>query len=313
MVVSNPVAFSIGPLAVRWYGILIMLGVLAGALLAARLARRKGVNPDYVWEMLPIVVFSAIAGARIYWVFLDWNTCCAQDPLQAFNIRGGGISIQGALAAGILSLWLYTRFKGVRFFRWVDILAPAFALGQAIGRWGNFTNQEAFGGPTSLPWGIYISPDRRPVGYEQYTHFHPTFLYESLADLLTSLVLTWFVLRIDRDKRLRDGDGLWVYLMIYGVVRFFIEGMRTDSLYLGPFKAAQVISVAAIALGLIGLGLRHIGWRGDDEEAEPALAAAGAPAAGPEGDEAAEINGAPRAAGPARHERATEPTPPGTS
>ncbi|HEX5502708.1 MAG TPA: prolipoprotein diacylglyceryl transferase [Thermomicrobiales bacterium] len=313
MVVSNPVAFSIGPLAIRWYGILIMFGVLAGSLLAARLARRKGVNPDYVWEMLPIVVFSSILCARIYWVFLDWNTCCAQDPLQAFNIRGGGISIQGALAGGILSLWLYTRFKGIRFFRWVDILAPAFALGQAIGRWGNFTNQEAFGGPTSLPWGIYISPDRRPAGYEQYAHFQPTFLYESIADLLTSLVLTWFVLRIDRDKRLRDGDGLWVYLCIYGVVRFFIEGMRTDSLYLGPFKAAQAISIVALAIGLIGLGLRHIGWHGDAEpagpEAEPAVAA-GATAGDGEATDAA---GATRAPGAVRYERGTEPTPPGTS
>ncbi len=269
--VTDPIAFTIGPLAVRWYGILIMLGVLGGAYLAARLARRKWENPEHLWNMVPLVVFVAIAGARTYWVALGWNTCCAADPWQALNIRGGGISIHGAIAAGLLAIWAFTRFNRLRFFRWVDIIVPGMALGQAIGRWGNFTNQEAFGGPTTLPWAIAISPERRPLGYEQFTTFHPTFLYESIYNLLACVVLYQFAVRIDRDRRLRDGDTLWLYLIGYAIARFAIESIRTDSLLIGPFKAAHVISAILLLVGLVGLGIRHIGWPGEDKT--PVLAA----------------------------------------
>ncbi len=263
--VTDPVAFTIGPLAVRWYGILIMLGVLGGAYLAARLASRKGENPDHLWNMVPLVVFIAIAGARIYWVLLDWQTCCAADPWQALNIRGGGISIHGAIVFGLLAIWGFTRYNRLRFFRWVDIIVPGMALGQAIGRWGNFTNQEAFGSPTGLPWGIFISPARRPIGYEQFESFHPTFLYESIDNLLACIVLSQLAVRIDRDRRLRDGDILWVYLIGYAIARFAIESLRTDSLLIGPFKAAHVISAILLIVGIVGLGLRHIGWKGEDK------------------------------------------------
>ena len=267
--VTDPVAFTIGPLAVRWYGILIMLGVLGGSYLAARLAQRKGENPDHLWNMVPLVVFIAIAGARIYWVLLDWQTCCAADPWQALNIRGGGISIHGAIAFGLLAIWGFTRYNKLRFLRWVDIIVPGMALGQAIGRWGNFTNQEAFGGPTSLPWGIFISPERRPPGYEQFSYFHPTFFYESVYNLLACVVLYQLAVRIDRDRRLRDGDTLWVYLIGYAIARFAIESLRTDSLLIGPFKAAHVISAILLLIGIIGLGWRHIGWHGEDKGGTP--------------------------------------------
>lgn len=282
---SDPVAFTIGPIAVRWYGVLIMLGVLAGSFLAARLASRKGHSPDHLWNMVPIVVFTAIIGARAYWVFLGWDTCCANNPAQAFNIRAGGLSIHGAIIFGILAIWLYTRYIKESFFRWVDIIVPALALGQAIGRWGNFANQEAFGGPTDLPWGIYISPEHRPAAYAGNEYFHPTFFYESVYNLLACGVLAWLVLRIDRDRRLRDGDALWVYLILYAVGRFAIETIRTDSLLLGPFKAAHVASVIALLVGLIGLGIRHIGWRGDDRPTSVA-AAETAPDARPDVDAA---------------------------
>lgn len=270
--VTDPVAFTIGPLAVRWYGILIMLGVLAGSYLAATLARRKGENPEHLWNMVPFVVFTAIVGARIYWVFLSWQTCCANDPAQAFNIRGGGISIHGAIVFGILAIWVYTRFARLSFFRWIDIIAPAMALGQAIGRWGNYTNQEAFGGPTSLPWGIYISPQNRPPAYATVERFHPTFLYESLYNLVVCAGLSALALRIDRDRRLRNGDVLWIYLILYALGRFAIETLRTDSLLLGPFKAAHVASGLALLAGIVGLLVRHVGWRGDANRA-PATAA----------------------------------------
>jgi phosphatidylglycerol:prolipoprotein diacylglycerol transferase len=273
--VENPVAFSIGPLTIRWYGIIIMLGVLAGAFLAANLARRKKENPDHLWNMVPFVVFTAIFGARLYWVFLEWQAGTLDGWREAINIRGGGISIHGAIVFGIIAIIVYTRLNHLRFFRWIDIIAPAMALGQAIGRWGNFTNQEAFGGPTSLPWGIYIKPDRRPPEYANFTHFHPTFLYESIWDLITCAVLVRLCLRIDRNRRLRDGDTLWVYLIFYAIGRFAIESLRTDSLMLGPFKAAHVASALALIAGIAGLAWRHIGWQGDepaDDATQPAAA-----------------------------------------
>ncbi len=264
--VTDPVAFSIGPLTVRWYGILIMLGVLCGTYLAARLARRKGENPEHIWNMVPIVVFVAIAGARLYWVLLDWQACCSTDPWQALNIRGGGISIHGAIAFGLLAIWGFTRYNKLGFLRWVDIIVPGMALGQAIGRWGNFTNQEAFGGPTNLPWKIFISPQRRPPGYEHVEYFHPTFLYESLYNLLACIILYQLAIRIDKDRRLRNGDTLWVYLIGYAIARFAIESLRTDSLLIGPFKAAHVISAILLLIGLIGLLVRHLGWKGTDQQ-----------------------------------------------
>ena len=263
--VTDPVAFTIGPFAVRWYGILIMLGVLGGAYLAATLTRRKGENPDQLWNMVPFVVFTAILGARLYWVYLSWDQCCAADPLRgALNIRGGGISIHGAIVFGLLAIWLWTRFNRLRFWRWVDIIVPGMALGQAIGRWGNFANQEAFGGPVS--WGIPIAPQNRPAAYAEFERFHPTFLYESIYNLFAAVMLSRLALRIDRDRRLRDGDVLWIYLIGYALVRFAIESLRSDSLYLGPFKAAHVASGLALLVGIVGLGLRHIGWRGRPED-----------------------------------------------
>ena len=263
--VTDPIAFTIGGLTVRWYGILIMLGVIAGAYLAAWLARRKGEDPDHLWNMVPIVVFTAIAGARLYWVFLSWNTCCADDPLQALNIRGGGISIHGAIAFGTLAIWLFTRYYRLVFLRWIDIIVPAMALGQAIGRWGNFTNQEAFGNPTTLPWGIYISPENRPAAFAASEYFHPTFLYESIYNLVACALLAWVCLRTDRDRRLRDGDCLWFYLIGYALARFAIETIRTDSLNLGPFKAAHVLSGVLLLVGIAGYLWRHLGWRGEDK------------------------------------------------
>jgi phosphatidylglycerol:prolipoprotein diacylglycerol transferase len=274
--VTDPIAFTLGPFAIRWYGILIMLGVLAGSYLAATLARRKGESADHLWNMVPFVVFTAIVGARLYWVLLSWNTCCANNPVQALNIRAGGISIHGAIVFGILAIWLYTRFNRLPFFRWLDIIAPAMALGQAIGRWGNFANQEAFGNPTTLPWGIPILPQNRPPAYAAFERFHPTFWYESIYNLLVCLGLTALALRIGRDRRLRDGDALWVYLILYALGRFAIETLRTDSLFIGPFKAAHLASAVALLAGLLGLFLRHRNWRGD---AEPAPATGEAPSA----------------------------------
>ncbi|MDP9374662.1 MAG: prolipoprotein diacylglyceryl transferase [Chloroflexota bacterium] len=312
--VTDPVAFTLGPLVVRWYGILIMLGVFAGAYLAAGLARRKGQDPDRLWEMLPLVVFTAIAGARLYWAYLSWGTCCANDPWEALRIWHGGISIHGAIVFGLLAIWLYTRLNRLRFFRWVDCIVPGMALGQAIGRWGNFTNQEAFGAPTSRPWGIYIAPENRPLDYAEFSHFHPTFFYESVFNLANAVLLSWIALRIGRDRRLRDGDVLWIYLILYGLARFAIETLRTDSLMLGPFKAAHVVSGLTLLAGIIGLAVRRIGWRGDDRRPDPATAAGDAITTLPAGDDAtAAEDSRPRPAQPVQLVGEPVPAPGGQS
>jgi phosphatidylglycerol:prolipoprotein diacylglycerol transferase len=223
--------------------------------------------------------------------------------MQAFNIRGGGISIHGAIAFGALSIWLYTRYNRINFWRWIDIVVPAMALGQAIGRWGNFTNQEAFGDPTSLPWGIFISPEHRPAAYASFEYFHPTFLYESLYNLVACLFLVWICLRTDRDRRLRNGDALWFYLIGYALARFAIESIRTDSLNLGPFKAAHVISAVLLAIGVAGYLWRHIGWNGE-EKAEVTTATARDEAGGEAVSEAETPETPGHLAGKSVHERA---------
>ena len=187
----TPVVFDVGPLTLRYFGLCIVAGIIVGTWLTARQLASRGYDSGLALESLFFIVPFGLAGARLYWVYLSWETCCASDPMQALNIRGGGISIHGAIAFGTLSIWLYCRYYGLRFWRWIDIVVPAMALGQAIGRWGNFTNQEAFGNPTSLPWGIFISPEHRPAAFATYEYFHPTFLYESIYNLAACVFLTW--------------------------------------------------------------------------------------------------------------------------
>jgi phosphatidylglycerol:prolipoprotein diacylglycerol transferase len=257
----DPVAFSIGAITVRWYALFILTGIVVAVWIMRLVAKRRGMDPEFILDVAPWVVFGGIVGARLYYVALKWSFY-RDHPGEAINVRLGGLTIHGALAAGILIFYLFCRRRGYRFLAWADIVIAAVPVGQAIGRWGNWANQEAFGTPTSLPWAVTIDPEHRPAGYEQFATFHPTFLYEGLLDLAIAGVLIWLVVRMPRLRWLREGDILWLYLIFYGVVRLIVESVRTDSLYIGPVKAAHWVSGGLIVGGGLLLILRHTVWPG---------------------------------------------------
>jgi len=257
----DPVAITILGVSIRWYALFILTGIVVAILVIRELARRRGMDPEFVLDVAPWVVFAAIIGARLYYLLLKWGYY-SDHPGQAINIRLGGLTIHGALVAGILTFAWFCWRSGQRFLAWADIVIAAVPIGQAIGRWGNWANQEAFGTPTKLPWAVTIDPDRRPPGYEQYSTFHPTFLYEGIIDLLIAAALIWLVLRMPGSIRLREGDALWTYFVLYGLGRFTIEHFRTDSLMIGPWPAAYWFSLGFVLLGLTMLVARHTVWPG---------------------------------------------------
>lgn len=246
---GDPTAFSLGPIDVRWYALFILAGILGAIGLSHWLAGRRELDVDFLLDIAPWVVFLSIAGARLYYVLLEWQYF-VDHPSQALNIRSGGLSIHGALIAGVITVLVLCRREGQPFFTWADIILPGLALGQAIGRWGNWANQEAFGTPTDLPWAVTIDPSRRPDGYEEVATFHPAFLYESVLDLLNAALLSWLVLRLPVMRNLRNGDVAALYLINYGIIRLLVERIRTDSLYIGPLPAAYWLSFLLIGVGV---------------------------------------------------------------
>ncbi len=231
----DPVAFSIYGIEVRWYGIIIALAVVVGTFLALREAKRRGLEEDTLLDFLLFAIPGAIIGARAYYVIFSWDYY-KNNPNQILNIRGGGLAIHGAVIAGIIIAIIFCRVKKLSFWTIGDIVAPSLILGQAIGRWGNFANQEAHGGPTNLPWGIIVDGVR----------VHPTFLYESIWNFLVFLFLMWY-----RKRAKVEGEVFLLYIILYSLARGLIEGLRTDSLMWGEFRVAQLISLATIVVGLI--------------------------------------------------------------
>jgi len=244
----DPVAISVGGLEIRWYALFILGGILSATWLVCRIFQARGYDPELALDAAPWIVFAAIFGARAYYVLLEIDRF-ARDPLGAFNVRSGGLTIHGAIVGGAIALVIYTRLHGQSFWNWADMIVPGLALGQALGRWGNWANQEAFGTPTSLPWAVHIDPARRPPGYETSETFHPTFLYESIWSLAFCAVLTWLVVRQPLGLRFGSGHVAGIYLIGYGAIRLVLESIRTDSLYIGPLPAAYWLSFALIAAG----------------------------------------------------------------
>jgi phosphatidylglycerol:prolipoprotein diacylglycerol transferase len=258
----DPVAFQLGPLSVHWYGIILGTAALVGLLLALREAKRVGMNPEVIMDVVMYAVPAAIIGARIYYVIFRWNEYYRWHPEEIIAIWHGGIAIHGALIASVLTAYIYARIKKISFWRLADVVAPSLIIGQAIGRWGNFMNQEAHGGPVSLEFlqslhlpqfiidQMYILD---PVTHT-YSYYHPTFLYESLWNLAGFIVL----ITIRRVGRLKRGDLFLSYVIWYSIGRFFVEGMRTDSLMLtDTLRIAQVISLALIAFAIILMIVRR--------------------------------------------------------
>ncbi|MGK7913749.1 MAG: prolipoprotein diacylglyceryl transferase [Synechococcus sp.] len=245
----GPVLVELGPIAIRWYGLLIASAVFLGLGLASFLAKRRGINPDLMGDLVVWLIVGAIPMARLYYVAFRWESY--RDNLQeVLAIWHGGIAIHGAIIGGTIATLLFARLNTVPFWKLADILAPCTVMGQAIGRWGNFFNSEAFGVPTDLPWRLYIPLERRPFNLRSFETFHPTFLYESVWNVGVLILLLAIFFRVPKAK---SGTLICVYAIAYSFGRFWIEGLRIDSLYLGPLRIAQVISLVLIGLGVLGL------------------------------------------------------------
>lgn len=231
----NPVAFTVFGWPVRWYGICLTLGIIAGVIIATRLAKEREIDEDHIWTMILWAIPMSVIGSRIYYVIFQWPHY-AGNLGEIFAIWHGGLAIHGTIIAGALTVIICCKYYKLDFFKVADCFAPALILGQAIGRWGNFFNQEAHGTVTNLPWAINVHGEM----------VHPTFLYESLWDLGIFIILM-----ILFKKRRQEGNLILIYLMLYSVGRFFIEGLRTDSLMIGPLRQAQVISIVLFVGALL--------------------------------------------------------------
>ncbi|WP_320667258.1 prolipoprotein diacylglyceryl transferase [Prochlorococcus sp. MIT 1307] len=272
----GPEFIQLGPFVVRWYGLLIAIAVLIGLNLSSKLANQRGIKKGLINDLMPLLVLSSVIGARIYYVGFEWRNYSGINfwgsvkllgiyvPIpSALEIWGGGIAIHGALIAGTLSVIFFCRFTDQHFWNVLDVLLPSVALGQAIGRWGNFFNNEAFGVPTDLPWKLFIPYNFRPEIFADQKFFHPTFLYESIWNLLVcALLIVLFQLDLKGITKLPSGALSCIYLICYSIGRLWIEGLRTDPLCLGALppscegglRIAQVISVLLIGIGAMGLG-----------------------------------------------------------
>ncbi|MBC8078206.1 MAG: prolipoprotein diacylglyceryl transferase [Chloroflexales bacterium] len=278
----DPILLQLGPLTVRWYGLLIMAGVVAGGYIASRYVMRRGYDSNTIWDMLFWVLIPALIGARLYYVFVqsprgpDGLDRYLANPLLILQVWNGGIHIFGALLAGGVALLIYARQNKLPTLVYLDAVGLALPLAQAIGRNANFINQELYGPPTTLPWGLRIDPQHRIApynnlqAYPESARFHPLFLYEVLWNLVGFALIFWVSRRFA--GRLRDGDLFLLYLIWYPLGRFFIEFLRTDSWFFPgtPFNAVHVLSLAAAAAAAVTLYVRRRRGAGE-AEAAPAV------------------------------------------
>ncbi|TMW72408.1 prolipoprotein diacylglyceryl transferase [Alteribacter natronophilus] len=244
----NPVALELGPISIAWYGLLIGLGAFIGYLIANAEGKKRGLPKDFLADMLIFALPIAIIGARIYYVIFRWDYY-SQNPAQIFAIWEGGLAIHGGLIGGILTAYIFCRRHNVSFWKLMDIVAPSILLAQAIGRWGNFMNQEAHGGEVSRNFLESLMLPEFIINqmYINGAYYHPTFLYESLWNLAGVALLLYL-----RRVNLRNGELLFTYLIWYSFGRIFIESLRTDSLMMfGFLQTAQVMSLLLIAGSII--------------------------------------------------------------
>jgi phosphatidylglycerol:prolipoprotein diacylglycerol transferase len=255
---------KIGPLTLNFYGLLIMLGVILAAVLSTYEAKRKKQNPEIILDSLTWIVLGGVIGARLWHIFTPPASMVAQGittqyylthPLAAIAIWRGGLGIPGAVAGGALVFYLYSKKRGLKFGLWADIFAPGLALGQSIGRWGNFINQEVYGGPTDLPWAIRIDPQHRLPEFMAYETYHPLFLYESIFNFLNMLFLLWISRKFE--DKLKNGDVFLTYLVSYPTFRFFMEFLRLDNSFVGGINANQTLMIVIAVAALGALIWRH--------------------------------------------------------
>ncbi|MTI85195.1 MAG: prolipoprotein diacylglyceryl transferase [Firmicutes bacterium] len=243
----DPIAFELGPFVVRWYGIIMASAFLIGITLAYYRASANNIDPNHILNMVTVIIPAAIIGARAYYVAFEWENY-AGDFLEIIAVWHGGLAIHGGVIGGVIAGLIYVRIYSLPVWKIADIMAPSLILGQAIGRWGNFINQEAHGGAVSEQFINYFPAFIKNQMYINGQYYHPAFLYESIWNLIVFLLL---IFRWPRKKF--QGEIAMLYLVLYSTGRFLIEGIRTDSLMMGPFRVAQLISVALIIIGLTAL------------------------------------------------------------
>ncbi len=259
--------FNIGPLTIRFYAILIIIGAIVGSWLASRQAKKHGEDSEIILDLLPWLLIAGIIGARLWHVFTPSASNIAQgvttenylrNPIEILKMWKGGLGIPGGVIGGALALIIYTKVKKLSFWQWADFVAPGLLIAQAIGRWGNFVNQEVYGRPSNLPWAITIDPQYRIRGFEFVEKYHPLFLYESLLNLIGAGVLLW----IDRKfkDKLFKGDIFFGYLIWYSTVRFALEFLRLDPSPVNGININQTSMLVVGVLAAIVLVLRHTIW-----------------------------------------------------
>lgn len=251
----NPVAFSLGPIPVRWYGLIIGVGIALALILVIRESEKRGLDKEIFPDLLVWAIPIAIVSARIYYVIFQWEFY-SQNPGEILKIWEGGIAIHGALIGSVITTIVFARKRNISFWKLADIAAPSIILGQAIGRWGNFMNQEAHGGEVSRAFLENLQLPEFIINqmYIKGTYYHPTFLYESIWNIIGFIILILL-----RKANLRRGEMFLTYVIWYSVGRFFIEGMRTDSLMLmDQLRMAQTISIALVIGAVIILVIRRV-------------------------------------------------------
>lgn len=247
-------------LYLRYYGLILVGGAFLGGYLASVEARRRGHNPDLVWDGIIWCLVAGIVGARLWHILTPPPSMVERGittayylthPLDAIAVWNGGLGIPGAVAGGLLGLWFFVRQQKLYFPDWADISAPALALAQAVGRWGNYINQELYGRPTALPWGLNIDAQLRVPGFtDPALRFHPIFLYESIGNFLICLALLYLARRLA--GWLKSGDLFLIYLLMYPILRFLLEFIRLDSSQVFGLNANQTLmAVVAIASGAV--------------------------------------------------------------
>lgn len=265
----SPIIFQLGPLSLHWYGLIMVVAIIIAAWVASRYVAGHGQASNTIWDMLLWVLIPALIGERLYYVFIqsprgpNGLDHYLANPIEILEIWRGGMHIYGAFIFGGIALALYALWKKLPLLIYLDAIALALPLGQAIGRWANFINQELYGPPTTLPWGLRIDDAHRIPPYNNLTlypesvRFHPLFLYESIANVLGFVLIFWISRRFK--QRLRNGDLFLIYLIFYPFVRFCLEFLRTDSWFFPgtPFNVVHLLSAVAIVTAITLLIVRH--------------------------------------------------------
>lgn len=258
----NSILFSLGPINLYWYGLLIVLGIILALLTAIKLSSYYSIKNDAIIDLAFWLIIFGIIGARIYHILIELPYYISH-PLEIIQIWHGGMAIHGAIIAGVITIYYFTKKHALDFWKICAILVPGLALAQTVGRWGNYFNQELFGKPTSLPWGIPINLFNRPLEYLNNNFFHPTFLYESLGNFLIFLLLILLHISVIKNNQKLNlfcekikiscfEIIVLCYLTLYSMLRFFMEYLRTDQTYvLLGLRFPQIVSILIIILCLL--------------------------------------------------------------